>query len=298
MSRLDLNLARVLVAIHQTRSVTKAAELLSLTQPTLSAALGKLREAYGDRLFVRNGSTLSPTALADSLAETFGQALKTIDGTLEQRHRFEPLSSTRHFKIAMSDIGMLYFVPRLLRHFRQVAPHVELDMVSLSEETHDDLVTARLDLAVGNVPSLVNVMPGAVLFEEHYVCLLATDHPTIGETMTWEHFLSGRHILVTSPASGHRLIDDMLVKRGARRHIAARIPHFAVLPQLLAESDFLVILPSRVAAVFVHDGRLKTLPLPIEIPSFKVRAHWHHGREELPAQRWLIDQVIATLGGI
>lgn len=296
MSRLDLNLVRAFVAIYETRSVTHAAERLALTQPTLSHSLSKLRDAYSDRLFLRGTDGLVPTTLAEQLFEKFSEALAGIEGTLEQRRQFEPIRSDRRFQLAMSDIGALYFAPPLLRRFQESAPHIEIEIMSVSKSTIEDLVAGRLDVAVGNLPSLATNTKSALLFTERYVCLMSEKNPSIGDSMTLDEFIGGRHVMVASPFSGHRLIDEALGNKGVSRKIVARIPHFTVLPQLLAQSDLLVILPSRVAELYVSQGGLKALELPVSIPEFEVRVHWHISRESSAAHKWFVKEIIDTLG--
>ncbi len=104
-TRFDLNLVRTFVAIYETKSVTQAAERLNLTQPTISHALSRLRDLYGDRLFSRGSPGLVPTAIAERVYEHLSVALTAIEGTVDARSSFEPLTSTRRFRIALSDIG-------------------------------------------------------------------------------------------------------------------------------------------------------------------------------------------------
>lgn len=296
MPRFDLNLMTAFVAIYEARSVTRAAERLALTQPTLSHALSRLRDTYSDHLFLRSRDGLIPTTLAEQLFERFSEALAGIDSTFEHGRRFDPAQSSRRFRLAMSDIGVLYFAPPLLRRFQETAPGIEIEILQTSDKVVEDLALGRLDVAVGNLPALATTTHSALLFRERYVCLMSADHPTIGNVMSLDEFVSGRHIMVSSPFSGHQLIDDALAERNVSRRIAARVPHFTVLPQLLAESDLLVILPSRVAGLYVRQGGLKALELPVAIPEFKVRVHWHLRHESSTAHRWLIDEIVATLG--
>lgn len=297
MPRLDLNLVRVLVAIYETRSVTLAAERLSLTQPTVSYGLARLREAYGDRLFVRGAAGLVPTAAAEVVYRRFSQALAGIDSTLEDPQRFDPLRSTRRFRVAMSDIGALYFLPPLYARLQQVAPSVELEVVQVAmDRLVDDLASGRLDAAVGNLPAIRAHTRSSLLFLERYACLLAREHPRIGEALTLEAFVAARHVMVASAFSGHRLLDDALAERGVAREIAVRIPHFTALPRLIAQSELLVTLPARVARLYASQGPLKTLELPVPIPEFEVRVHWHAHHEASPSHKWLVGEIGAALG--
>jgi DNA-binding transcriptional LysR family regulator len=302
MSHLDLNLVRVFVAIHETRSVTQAAERLDVTQPTISYGLAKLRKVYADRLFTRGtggpggNNGLVPTTLADQLFPRYRDALTSVEGTLELHTAFDPKRSTRRFRLAMSDIGVLYFVPPLLRKFQESAPRIEIDIVQMSDTLGEDLSAGRLDMAIGNIPALASPMRSALLFREHYVCLMSANHPSIGERMSLQAFSSARHVMVSSPRSGHFLIEEALAERGIHRNIVARVPQFTVLPQLLSQSDLLVLLPSRVADLYVMQGGLKALALPVPLPDFQVQAHWHARQEYSAAHRWLVDEIVQTLG--
>lgn len=296
MSQLDLNLVRVLVAIYETQSVTAAAERLDVTQPTISYGLSKLRRIYGDRLFLRSGQGVSPTSLAEQLYTTFRDALAAVEHTLEERAAFSPLTSRRRFRMAMSDIGVLIFVPLLLKRFQEVAPHLEIEVIPLSDAIGEELATGRLDMAVGNLPQLSQQARHSLLFQEHYVCLMSAAHPGIGHEMSLSQFVTARHVMVTSPRSGHAHVEDWLTQMGVHRNIVAKVPHFTVLPELLSQSDLLVILPSRVANLYVSQGALKSVKLPVQLPAFQVQVHWHRRQDTSVAHKWLIDETVRTLG--
>lgn len=297
--RLDLNLVRVFVAIYETRSVTQAAARLDLTQPTVSHSLARLRDAYGDRLFVRSAQGLAPTARCEQLFEQLAESLSIIDATLEEQRAFDPALSSRRFRLAMSDIGALYFVPPLLRRFQQVAPRLQTEIVQHSDAVLEELAAGRLDAAIGNLPGLAANTRSALLFRERYACLLSAEHPTItGDAMTLTEFAAARHIMVASPSSGHGLVDGILAQQGISRNVVARVPQFTVLPQLLAQSDLVVILPTRVAYLYAALGGLKALPLPVTIPGFEVRLHWHMRQDAVPAHRWLRDELVSTLSAL
>lgn len=294
--RLDLNLVRAFVAIYETRSVTLAADRLELTQPTVSHALARLRQAYGDRLFVRSGQGLVATGRCDLLFEQLRESLAIIDASLHEQRAFDPAMATGRFRVMMSDIGALYFAPPLLRRFQQVAPRLQIEVVQPSDSVLEELAAGRLDAAVGNLPGLTSNTRSELLFRESYACLLSSDHPVIRtHEMTLSEFAAARHIMVTSPSSGHGLVDSTLAQQGIFRNVVARVPQFTVLPQLLAQSDLVVVLPSRVAALYAAQGGLKALPLPVAIPEFDVRMHWHARQDGVSSNRWLRDEVVATV---
>jgi len=294
--RLDLNLVRVFVTIYEARSVTRAAERLALTQPTLSHALARLREVYGDPLFRRKATGLVPTGMGEQLYQRFSQALAGIDSTLESRQRFNPGQSARRFRIAMSDVGTLFFTAALLRQIQSHAPKVEIDIEKIGDQVVEDLALGRIDAVIGNQPGLLATTASLPLFHERYVCVMSVDHPTIGQKLTLENFVAARHIMVMTPTRGNQLIDEALAQRKLARKVVARVPHFMNLPDLLDRTDLLVQMPDRVAQSYVREGRVKALPLPVAVPEFEVRVYWHVRNESSRAHKWLVEQVTTALG--
>lgn len=295
MTRLDLNLVRAFVAIYEAKSVTKAAQNTSVTQPALSRALAKLRHVYGEPLFVRGADGLSPTILADQLFERFSKALGWIESTLEPMDRFDPARSARRFRLAMSDLGVLSFAHPLLRRCQATAPGIEIDIEKIDERVGEAMAVGRLDAVIGNQPHLASAARSESLFHEHYVCVMAADHPATGPKLTLDEFVAGRHIALSTPTLGNRLIDDALSQQGLSRRIVARLPHFSGLGPLLVQSNLLVVLPSRAARLLNDQGKLKTMELPVALPPFEVRVYWHARHERSAAHRWLISEITTAL---
>lgn len=292
--QLDLNLVRVFVAIYETGSASLAAHRLELTQPSISHALSRLRDHYNDHLFARHSSGLSPTKLSDQLFPRLREALTAIESTINESQVFDPQTTERQVRIAMSDIGALYFVPPLLHRLRKLAPKLQVEITQPSSEIAEQLSSGTMDLAVGNLPELLTKTRAETLFSERYVCMLAKEHPVISNTLSVSEFSAARHILVTSPWSGHALVDRILASQGIVRKIVARVPHFTSLPQIVASSDLLAVLPSRVAKIFAAQGGVNIFEIPVAIPHFEVRVHWHTRQQSSPINLWLREQ-IATL---
>ena len=296
MSGLDLNLVRALVAIYETQSVTKAAERLAVTQPTLSHSLARLRSIYSDLLFTRGATGLSSTSLADRLYERFSRALLSLDSTLEAPEAFDPSRSSRMFRLAMSDMGSLSFTHAILPRFQGMAPPLEIDIQRIDDRVIEDLSVGRLDAVIGNLPALAAVSRSQPLFREHYVCLLSSAHPTIGNHMSVEEFSACGQILLSTPTPGNQRIEEALAELGLSRKIVARVPHFSGLSQLLVQSDLLIVVPSRAARLYLPQGGLKVVDLPISLSDFEVRMYWHMRHEASPPHQWLLKEIAGTLG--
>lgn len=292
---IDLNLLRAFDAIATEGSVTVAGERIGLSQPAMSNALARLRALFDDPLFVRTPRGMRPTPFAQQLAQPVREALRLIQGALQQHAGFDPASSGNTFRLSMSDIGEMVFLPGLLERVKRDAPGVKIEVARISiKDTHAQLEAGELDLAVGFLPGLTTGMRQQPLFREHYVCMLRADHPVIGAKIGAKQFRQAAHVLVSYAGTGHQVIEETYAKEGLSGSIAARVPDFLVVPMILARTELIVTLPSRVAAVFAQLGRFKVLELPIGMPSFEVRLHWHQRFHQDPANRWL-REVMAEL---
>jgi DNA-binding transcriptional LysR family regulator len=297
--RLDLNLIRVFVAIYETRSVTAAANQLFLTQPTVSYGLAKLRVLLKDPLFTRTHQGMLATPCGHRTYEQFSAAMARIASAVDMTQQFDPAHSNQRFRVAMSDIGELFFLPPLLDHIHRQAPDIEIEVVQIAmDEVVGWLAAGKADVAVGNLPAIRMLTHNQKLFTERYVCLMRAHHGSIDDRLTLERFAAARHVHVSSPFSGHRVVEDVLREHGISRKVALQIPHFTILPHLLANSELLVTLPSRVAGLFEAYGGLKALDLPISIPEFDVCMYWDERHESNAAHRWLRNVISDALTGL
>jgi DNA-binding transcriptional LysR family regulator len=294
MMDLDLNLLRVFDAIATAGSVTVAGERIGLSQPAMSNALARLRALFGDPLFVRTPRGMRPTPFAQQLAQPVREALRLIQTALQLHAGFEPGSSENTFRFWMSDIGEMVFLPGLLERVKRDAPGVKIEVVRIPiKDVHAALEAGELDLAVGFLPGLTTGMRRQPLFREHYVCMMRADHPVIGARISAKQFREAAHVLVSYTGTGHQVIEETFVAEGLSARIAARVPHFLVVPMILARTELVVTVPSRVAAVFAGLGNFKVLKLPLPMPSFEVRLHWHERFHQDPANRWLREVMTA-----
>ncbi|VVO36287.1 LysR family transcriptional regulator [Pseudomonas fluorescens] len=301
MSTFDLNLIPTFVALHETASVTATAERLHVTQPSISYALGKLREHFDDPLFIRNRNGMQPTRLANSLYACFKDVSQNVDSAIAQARKFDPATSTRSFRLALSDMGELAFLPRVLGHLNRVAPFVELEVIPVNIELAAQWLNEGHVDAV--ICSRVLAGPGITyhpVLLQHYVCVLAADHPRVGESLSMEQFLAEPHVLVNSNAM-HNMPEEVLQTLKIKRRVRLRLPHFSVLPNVLPGTDMLTILPSQIAGSFCRHpvtGPLKMLELPFKIPSFYVNLHWHVRSEQSSALKWFCSELRIAVEGM
>ena len=289
ISDLDLNLLRTFQAVHAEKSVSRAAVRLAVSQPTVSHALRRLRLLYRDPLFVRVQNGMAPTARADRLAEAVRTALATLDAALQEGERYDPAASARSFRLHMSDIGETVFLPRLLRALARQAPRVRLEIFQLDEnDILPALESGRIDLALGYIPVLASI-DHEVLLQERYVVLMRAAHPLARRAPTRAALRQLHYVLVRSHPATTRALDEL----GLRHNIRLEIPHFLVLPRILAETDLAVLMPSRLSAAFASMGTYAEWRPRIGLPAFAVSVHWYWRFAGDPGNRWLRELIVA-----
>jgi len=290
---LDLNLLRAFDAVLRDGSVTAAAERLSLSQPAMSNALSRLRRILGDPLFMRTPGGMRPTPFAQQLAAPVRQALDLIYTTLQQRPGFDPRTSQRSFRLQLSDVGEIVFLPPLLERLQREAPGVRVETGHLpQDEVSDALAAGEIDLAVGFLPELSLGVVQRRLFRDRYVCLVRADHPKIGSRLTLAQFLAASHVLVSARGSAHEIVEQTLRNKGLVRRIALRVPHFTVVPMILSRTDHMVIVPEGLVRSIARLGRFKSLKPPVDIPALDVKVHWHERFDQDPGISWLRGVIV------
>jgi DNA-binding transcriptional LysR family regulator len=296
---MDLSLTRVLCAVYEARSVSRAAEVLRLTQPAVSHALGRLRQEVADPLFVRTTVGMVPTPQADQLYLRFREALQLIGEAVDEARAFDPKTSTRRFRISLSDIGVMVFLPLILRQLQAEAPDIAIQVCQIAvPDLLRALEAGQIDFALGNLPALERHTEHYLLFDEHYVCVLREMHSVIASDMSRELFLATRHVAVISPFSGHRMVEDAMVEHGLHRRIVLETPHFTSVPDILAQTDLIATVPSRVATLFAATHRLRCLPLPIAMAPFTVGMYWHKRNRLNQGHNWLRSVITRLLSAL
>jgi DNA-binding transcriptional LysR family regulator len=286
---LDLNLLLVFEAMLLYKSVTDAAAHIGVTQSAMSNALGRLRKHFDEPLFVNTRNGMLPTPRALELAKPLQQALALVRSASSQRGRFDPRQSKRSFRFHMTDVGEMVFLPALIKRLDEMGASVRIETAQLtSDEVGEQLESGEIDFAAGYLPTLSKSVSHCPLFPEHYVCITRQSHPlSKGGTLKVKDLLAYSHVLIVSLGSGHRVIERTLERHGLGADHALRVPHFMVIPMIVAGTDRIVTVPSRVAKVFATLMRIRIHAMPVKIPSFDVSLFWHPRFAEDPGIRWM-----------
>ncbi len=295
MTEVDLNLMRTFVLLYETRSVTRTAEAMFVTQPSVSHALRRLRRQVNDELFVRSPDGLVPTEAADRMYPSLSQALEVVTETFSGATDFDPASSARTFRVCATDLGEISLLPSVLAQLERQAPRCSVEVTPLDfADAARNLRQGRSDAVICTPRIDAPDLQRDALFRENYVGLCAREHPRIGEHPTLGEYLAERHIVVHA-AAGHIDADQELNRLGHRRDIAVRVPHFAVLPELLARTGFLSVVPSRVAGLFTRSSAVRTFVLPLDLPVVEVSLYTYQRALPAPGIEWLRELIVRTL---
>jgi DNA-binding transcriptional LysR family regulator len=283
---LDAKLLRLFDLLHGQRSVTRAAERLGLSQPTVSIWLGRLRRHFDDPLFVRTSDGMAPTPRADQLVGAVRAALESLRRLDELESRFEPAGAQRTFRICMTDASHVTLLPQLLSHVRALAPHVRLEAARIDAEMPRALQSGGADLAIGLIPQLEAGFYQQTLFTQDWVCLANGRHPRLGQEISLREYKAEAHILIAS-GTGHLLLEEALKRQRVQRRILLELPGFLGLPAILSSTDLIATLPRQIGETLALLAGLKVLNCPVRISGFTVKQHWHARYQHDPANRWL-----------
>ncbi|WP_156760074.1 LysR family transcriptional regulator [Microbacterium karelineae] len=294
---MDLNLVRVFVAVHEARSLTVAASRLFVTQSAVSQSLARLRREFDDPLFRRQGRAMDPTPLADSLYPGFRDALAAVDRTLDQVHAFDPSTSDRTFRIAMSELGEIGWGATLLGVVTRQAPRMPIEIVPIDVDALPSwLARGVVDLAV-TPRRLAGVARGTVLKTQRYGVVMSRENPLAAGEVDLESFLAAQHVDVAED-SGARDVRAALDRVGGRRDPHILVNHYASLPPLIARSRELVaVVPDTIAAGWAREWPLVVRSLPFDMPPVEVRLYRRATTQHAAALDWLYDTVARAIRG-
>lgn len=296
LSRIDLNLFVVFEAIYSEGSITRAAQVLHLTQPAVSHALARLRDSLQDELFVRTQRGMVPTPLAQQIIGRVRAALQGLQTAVQEHQEFDPGRLEKTFRLSLRDIFEIMLLPRLTREINRLAPRVELNCLRVTRaDLQHELARGMLDLAVDVLISHDDSICHRKLKEDRLVCLMRSDHPQAEKPLALDDYLALRHVLVSSRERGPGYEDFELSRHGLSRQIGLRTSHYFAAALVAAETDMLLTLPARLADVVRRSLPLVTREFPLPLPPLAVYLYWHRNMDQDPANRWLRELILGFL---
>lgn len=300
LPHLDFNLLKALQALLDTRSVTQTGERLGLSQPAASRVVARLRAELHDPLLVRTAKGYVLTPRAESLLGPTRDALTLLERLFEPVD-FDPAASSRSFRLATTDYGVLAAVVPLSKVLAVKAPRLSLGVQPWNDDTLNALEQGRVDLALYADDPLPPDFHCRDLYRESYAVLMRRGHPlqcaaSSGRKKSLlDRLADYPHVVASYPAGRRYLADDVLARlQGPAHHIAIEMPYFIAAPWFLQGSDRVMLLPVIAAKALAESGELTWMPLPTNSLGFSYRLIWHERAHRDPGLVWLRQEMVAA----
>jgi DNA-binding transcriptional LysR family regulator len=292
LSQVDLNLFVVFDAIYAKRNLTRAAEVLCITQPAVSNALARLRKTFDDQLFVSTPRGMVPTPVADNIYSRVSEALLLLNSSVHESDVFNPAQAKKVFRLSMNDLSESLLLSRLTETLEREAPGIQIESYfTARQDLAKELESGAIDIAI-DAPLVVDPhLRHSRLIDVKYVCMLRKGHPWQGERMSMRDYLKLGHIHISSRRTGLGVVDTELHRLGHKRHIQMRVQHYMVAPQIAMRSDLALTGPDHLLKDY--DARL--VELPFELPTMGWHMYWHRSSDKDQANRWLRGLISSTL---
>ncbi|MFU0869019.1 LysR substrate-binding domain-containing protein [Kluyvera ascorbata] len=231
---------------------------------------------------------MRPTPYAEAIAGDVDEILCALEKTLSYRNSFNPWESQREFRVAMTDLGEIYLLPRLMNLLSKEAPGVRITTVrDTAVPLKTEMENGGVDLAIGLLPQLEAGFYQRRLFDQRYVCLMRKDHPLSNQSFDEAAFREAQHIKVMAQDSGHKRIFELFAKAGIADQGQLCVPHFMAIPYILSETDFIVTVTEKLALQTAQRFGLVIRPLPYDLPTIQINLFWHSHVHQDAANTWL-----------
>lgn len=291
MKNQEMHLLYVFDAIMTERSITRAAERLSMTQPAVSNAVSRMRHVWNDPLFVRKGRQIEPTSYAFSLWDRIHGPIYDLSTAVSSAH-FDPAQGRRTFRIAVTDVIVDMIWQDLAEKLEEIAPGVDLHAVPYTPDgTYDDLREANVDLAIGVIYQHDHSLRSTWLFQGGFQLAMRANHPLAGKPISLDDFVAARHLLVSLSGEAHGFVDSYLDQKGLSRRIAVTVNDFAGIPGLLRRTDLICAVPDLLAGCEEFRDDLWITSLPFDLDPNNLYLMWHARHDRDPGVMWIRDLI-------
>ncbi|HJU29998.1 MAG TPA: LysR family transcriptional regulator [Hyphomicrobiaceae bacterium] len=292
LSNVDLNLFVVFDTIYAEGGITRAARRLNLSQPAISHALARLRAMFDDPLFTRQGRVMTPTPLARQAIEPVRQALQGLEVTLNRVDRFDPASAVKRFTLGMREVLETVVLPGLMSAIARSAPRVDISAVRTERrDIERELSAGTIDAALDVLLPLPEEIRRQRLATESLAVVVRRGHPKVRARLSLDAYLAQEHVAVSSRRRGLSAEDFELGRHNLRRRIRLRCTNYFAACGVVRETDLVLTMPQRYAAILNAHFANRLLAFPLEVPAFDTYLYWHVNAEGDPANIWLRQQV-------
>lgn len=285
IKNLDLNLLSALNALLEERNVTRAAQRIHLSQPAMSRALARLRDMFQDPLLVKSPKGMILTSRANALYEPLQVVLRDIAAMISPPSA-SPADMQGEIIFGAPDYESAVILPKVIARITTEAPNIRCRIIPLGSDEIGAIQHNQADYVFTNIDSKAANLYRHV-YQEHFTCLAAESHRLAGKSISLDDYLAAKHCVISTSGLGLGIIDQYLNNKNLKRNIVARVPYFLAATYVIAESDLLLALPSRLACLVEKSAKVVSFPLPLNIPSFSLYVYWHAKNQENAMHRWV-----------
>ncbi|WP_454828215.1 LysR family transcriptional regulator [Paraburkholderia xenovorans] len=287
---LDLNLLVTLDVLLSEHNVTRAAQRLNLSQPSVSVHLAKLRDVLGDPLLLPGPRGMRPTARAEALREPLREALQALERAVAPARPFNPAEANHAWRVAASDYAESTIILPALAGLRTAAPGTRLAIVEAAPpRIARQAEQGEIDLAFHTSEGAPEGLRRRLLFAERYVLAGRAGHPRLKRRPTLAQFCKLEHVIVSPDGGGFiGVTDNVLAQAGLTRRVVLSVPHFLFMSSVLESTDLVGMLPARLARA---NSALRMVEPPVEVPGYEMAMLWHERSHRDPAHQWLREYI-------
>ena len=297
MARFDLNLLSALDALLSERNVTRAADKLNVTQPTMSGMLQRLRYQFDDQLLVRNGRVMEVTPFATALIEPVRDALRGVEALVRAEPVFDPATSSRTFTIMASDYCTSIFLTRVVARLAKAAPGVRFIMKPLNAPV-ERLSAAEIDLFISADDLSLLCRDGAeerlhaeYLFSDDFVCVVDARH-SLSEIASLETYLSYPHIGIEMEGLLGSIESFAIGRHVPHFRPAYVVAEFSLVPRMVAGTLLVGVVQGRLARLAAQTLPIRLFKPPFAMPDLKETMLWHPRHLEDLGHVWLRNLIL------
>ena len=285
ISSFDLNLFVIMNSIYTEGSLTKAAEVVGITQPAVSNALARLREKFDDALFVRTGSGMVPTQKTENIIQDIQNALQLMQKSVNEPDEFNPESSERTFRISLGDINEGRILAILMAKIGKAAPHIKIESYySGRDQVPHALATNELSFAVDPfIPNSKDTNSMKVFSDKFVVAHRANHDVSKVENLTLEEMLKLKYINISNRKRGASVVEMEMQKMQLQPEMALRAQHYLVTPEIVRSSDLCLLC----AETFAKKHGLSYVELPFKVPALEQYLIWHNSDDNDGSHIWM-----------
>lgn len=293
VSRLDLNLFRVMDAVYEHGGISGAARHLHLSQPAVSHAMARLRRLWGDPLFVRHGNRMVPTELTRRVIGEVQAHLRGLQSLMGQADTFDPATLDMTLRLGMRDVLEAITLPPLVARLAEVAPRVRLASVRVPrDELERSLAQGDVDLVIDRQRRTGSRIKGEHLADERLAVIMRAAHPLAARPLSLPDYFQAQHVMVTLQADQPDPLQTVWSAMGlGERDVILRCQHYFAAANVVAHGDALLTLPHTYAEELTRALPLTLCDLPVAVPHMGIWMYWHADRDGDPVHRWMRDSV-------